>query len=753
MKPSGAGWVARCPAHGDREASLSIGQGDDGKILVNCFAGCDPERIVEALGLTMADLFTNDGRGSRIPSRITATVQQADRTRAGCTLAQYAAAKRLPVDALRGFGLHDLPSYDGAPAIRIPYGDGAGGVAAVRFRVALEKSPDGGDRFKWKSGAKVCLYGRDRLTLARERAYCTLVEGESDCHTLWVQGEPAAGIPGANNWRDDRDASELEGITTIYVVAEPDQGGETLIKRLAHSRIRDRVKLIRLRDYKDPSSLYLADPGRFAARWHAALASAVPLVDVLQAEAREDHAEAWALCEPLATERDILARVAETVASRGVAGETRAVKLLYLILATRLLGRPVCASVKGPSSGGKSYLVDQVLALCPSDCYYALSAMSERALAYSEEPLSHRYLVIYEAAGLAGDFASYLARSLISEGRIRYETVEKTKDGMRARMIEREGPTGLIVTTTAVHLHPENETRMLSIPVTDTPDQTRHILRAIAAGAEGTAPPAPVDLSQWHALQRWLAGSEHRVTVPYARLLSELIPPVAVRLRRDFGLVLTLIQGQALLHQAGRPRDAEGRIVATLDDYAAVRALVADLVAEGVEASVPATVRETVTAVGDLLNLVHPEDGEDAAISVTQLAKVLKLDKGTTSRRVRVAVDREYLRNLETRRGKPARLTLGEPLPGEADVLPLVEAVNDCCTVAALQAGISSPPPCPEPVQLTTSELPSNGYHEAEACLIGQPDLFREAQSPPTAAECKACGAVTDGPPLCWGCR
>jgi hypothetical protein len=62
---------------------------------------------------------------------------------------------------------------------------------------------------------------------------------------------------------------------------------------------------------------------------------------------------------------------------------------------------------------------------------------------------------------------------------------------------------------------------------------------------------------------------------------------VAVRLRRDFGTVLALVRAHALLHQANRARDAEGRIVATLTDYGVIRELVADLLAEGVEASVP----------------------------------------------------------------------------------------------------------------------------------------------------------------------
>jgi hypothetical protein len=79
-------------------------------------------------------------------------------------------------------------------------------------------------------------------------------------------------------------------------------------------------------------------------------------------------------------------------------------KLLYLALTSRPLDRPVSIALKGPSSGGKSYLLERVLSFVPESPYYALSAMSERALAYSEEPLSHRFLVIYEVPGMSGEF-------------------------------------------------------------------------------------------------------------------------------------------------------------------------------------------------------------------------------------------------------------------------------------------------------------------------------------------------------------
>lgn len=60
-KRCGKNWIARCPAHDDRRASLSIGIGDDGRVLIHCHAGCTPEAVASALGLALADLMPADG--------------------------------------------------------------------------------------------------------------------------------------------------------------------------------------------------------------------------------------------------------------------------------------------------------------------------------------------------------------------------------------------------------------------------------------------------------------------------------------------------------------------------------------------------------------------------------------------------------------------------------------------------------------------------------------------------------------------
>lgn len=53
----GKNWVACCPAHDDSNPSLSLCLLPDGRILIKCWAGCDVNSIVTALGFDLSDLF------------------------------------------------------------------------------------------------------------------------------------------------------------------------------------------------------------------------------------------------------------------------------------------------------------------------------------------------------------------------------------------------------------------------------------------------------------------------------------------------------------------------------------------------------------------------------------------------------------------------------------------------------------------------------------------------------------------------
>jgi hypothetical protein len=397
----------------------------------------------------------------------------------------------------------------------------------------------------------------------------------------------------------------------------------------------------------------------------------------------------------LARLRRILDAVADEVRSRGLVGEEKLAQTLYLVLTSRVLDKQVSAGVKGHSASGKSYTVETVMRFFPADAYLEFTAMSERALVYSTEDYAHRTIVIYEVTalreGAEDDMTSYLIRSLLSEGRIDYEVTVRGKDGgFTTKKITKHGPTNLVFTTTKTRVHAENETRILSLATDDSSAQTKRVLLELA---DETGPDH--DLEEWRELQAWLAGAENRVTIPYARQLAQRVPAVAVRLRRDFGSLLALVRSHAVLHQASRDRDDLGRIVATVDDYAVVRDLVADTIAEGVGTTVSETVRQTVSAVGALAC--------DQGAMVRAIADKLNVDKSNASRRLRVAADGGYIRNLEDKRGKPARWVIGEPLPETRDLLPdptqlaTARTTNDqeCCGVAVESEGKGQAPTGP----------------------------------------------------------
>lgn len=71
FRQNGSGYTACCPAHEDRDPSLSIKEGLNGKVLLYCHAGCTLDAICDALGITKADLFDRSAEGyQRQPFRL-----------------------------------------------------------------------------------------------------------------------------------------------------------------------------------------------------------------------------------------------------------------------------------------------------------------------------------------------------------------------------------------------------------------------------------------------------------------------------------------------------------------------------------------------------------------------------------------------------------------------------------------------------------------------------------------------------------
>jgi len=91
-------WQAKCPAHPDRNPSLSIAEGRNGHTLVRCWAGCDTSAVLAALGLRWRDLC-----GSPVPAKEVRKAAQ-ERVAREREERQERQADRAPRDRMRKLG-------------------------------------------------------------------------------------------------------------------------------------------------------------------------------------------------------------------------------------------------------------------------------------------------------------------------------------------------------------------------------------------------------------------------------------------------------------------------------------------------------------------------------------------------------------------------------------------------------------------------------------------------------------------------
>ena len=251
-------WTACCPAHKDTNQSLRIHLGADGEIWVKCFAGCNQEDVLSAMGLTWADVKPPRPRANKAY---------------GMTIDDYAVAKHLSPEFLRREAhLENAPyrfkSGSTCPAVKMPYFGLDGKQTALRWRLCLAKNQgkDGRDtRFKWEEGSQghLTLYGLWRLANRLPLEQLILVEGESDCHTLWQGGFDALGLPGAGTYSVAGDTELLKQCGRVTVIIEPDKGGKTMYQKLAPlAKEGVDVRFATLGEAKDTSSAWCNAPSQ-----------------------------------------------------------------------------------------------------------------------------------------------------------------------------------------------------------------------------------------------------------------------------------------------------------------------------------------------------------------------------------------------------------------------------------------------------------------------------------------------------------
>src|SRR5262249_4736900 len=280
------------------------------------------------------------------------------------------------------------------------------------------------------------------------------------------------------------------------------------------------------------------------------------------------------LADPL-----LLGRAVDDVQALHVAGERDLIAAVYLIGVSRLLPRPLSAILQGPSSSGKSYLIEKTASLFPPEAVIHATQMTPQALFHMRPgTLSHRFVVGGERSRVEDDDAADARRALremLSAGKLSKLMPVKGEGGLiETVQIEQDGPIAYVESTTLTRIFDEDANRAVLLHTDERPEQTRRVIGTLAGADSRAARLAPArGIQRHHALQRML--QKCAVVIPYAEELGIRVSHERVEVRRAFPQLLGMIQAATLLYQRQRRSDAAGRLIATEDDYRVARSLLA----------------------------------------------------------------------------------------------------------------------------------------------------------------------------------
>ena len=205
VRRDGKQFKALCPAHHDRNASLSVRETSE-KILVKCFAGCTTEDVCKALEVEVRELFTKHRSAKQIVAEYSYTDE--------CGKLLYQNIRFNPKD----------------------------------FR---QRKPNGKGRWTWAlRNVRRVLYRLPEVLAAKE---VLIVEGEKDANTGNAIGFTATTSGAAGSWREEFSDPLCGKIVTI--IADADSAGRKYAQNVAKSLFGtvESLKLLELPGAKDLS--------------------------------------------------------------------------------------------------------------------------------------------------------------------------------------------------------------------------------------------------------------------------------------------------------------------------------------------------------------------------------------------------------------------------------------------------------------------------------------------------------------------
>ena len=359
------------------------------------------------------------------------------------------------------------------------------------------------------------------------------------------------------------------------------------------------------------------------------------------------------------------------------AGDTSNAKLLFLASLTRFSKKPVSILIKGASGSGKSELMNTILRFIPEADKEVFTGMSEQSITFMEEnSLRHKVLAIQEFSGLNNPAGNTNLRSLLSEGKIRRQTsITNAKDNNFNTQVNKVvGPISLFMTTTEKSIHPEDENRMISITVDQSPEQKRKVLLAKADAFNGIIASEEV-IKDMQAISIAYRKTLKKVEIPYVKKIAESMDTNFDQVLRHFDKILSLIEAHALLHQEDRGIKEGKIVIANEEDYSVVCSLLEPILSNQSKRVIDCDIVRIMKAIkeygelkGDFLDST-PHDFDQLDTSNTFLAEKLQLSPSVVSEKCKKAKELGLIVN-DAPKGKPTMYSVLRDSTSLDKVLP-----------------------------------------------------------------------------------
>ena len=198
-------WSACCPAHDDRNPSLTVSRGRQGIVVCCQSAGCTFPEICEAIGLYEADLFATDN------------------------------GKPCTVD------VYTYVDEEGKELFQ---------VVRQEPKTFLQRKPNGRGGVVWNvNGVRTVPYNLYALANAPRKQVVYVVEGEKDADRLMHEGRLATcNSMGAGSWKDEH--SEFLRDRDVVIIPDNDDNGRSHAQDVAVSLdgVAKRVRVLELPD-------------------------------------------------------------------------------------------------------------------------------------------------------------------------------------------------------------------------------------------------------------------------------------------------------------------------------------------------------------------------------------------------------------------------------------------------------------------------------------------------------------------------